>query len=152
MPETRAKITRRKSLAIVLAIAAVLLILIVIRFLTAPSDGFDLSTLDGREAFLNELGWEIDRSSEQYRTVVVPGELEGIMLQYNKMQQSQGYDLSSHLGERCQQYTYKLTNYADCDGTVLVTLYVQDKDLIAGDIHTTSANGFMHGLRRNENT
>ncbi|MEI3085867.1 MAG: DUF4830 domain-containing protein [Oscillospiraceae bacterium] len=56
----------------------------------APGTEFDLSTLDGREAFLNSLGWEIDRSTEEFRTVVVPDKLEGIMAQYNRMQQAQG--------------------------------------------------------------
>ncbi len=71
------------------------------------------------------------------------------MAQYNRMQQAQGYDLSNHLGERCSQYSYQLTNYADSDGTVIITIYVQENEVIAGDIHTTAVNGFMHGLKRN---
>ena len=67
----------------------------------------------------------------------------------NRMQQAQGYDLSNHLGERCSQYSYQLTNYADSDGTVIITIYVQENEVIAGDIHTTAVNGFMHGLKRN---
>ena len=150
MPEIRKKMTKKKALAIILAVAAVLLVLIALRSVKPGEPSYDLSTLEGREAFLLDMGWQIDKDSEAFRSVTVPDKLEGIMLQYNKMQQAQGYDLSAHLGERCQQYTYTLTNYADSDGAVLVTLYIQDKTLIAADIHTSSSNGFMHGLKRNE--
>jgi hypothetical protein len=54
------------------------------------------------------------------------------------------------LGESCQQYSYQLTNYPGTDSAVYVTLYIQGKELIAGDIHTNSLNGFMHGLKTNK--
>ena len=149
MPKTRTVFTKKKALTILLTIAALLLIAIALRLFLPASPGYDLSTTEGRVAFLLEMGWEVDASTEEFRSVTVPDKLEGIMLQYNKMQIAQGYDLSTHLGERCQQYTYALTNYTDSESTVLVTLYIQGKTIIAGDIHTTSANGFMHGLRRN---
>ena len=38
----------------------------------------------------------------------------------------------------------------DAEGGVIVTLYIQDGELIAADIHTTAVNGFMHGLKKNE--
>ena len=120
------------------------------RSIFLPGTEFDLSTSAGREAYLNSLGWEIKPDSESFRTVIVPDKLDGIMAQYNRMQQAQGYDLSMHLGESCSQYSYELTNYTDSDGTVIVTLYVQDGKLIAADIHTTAVNGFMHGLKKNE--
>ena len=63
------------------------------------------------------------------------------------MQLAQGYDLNRHLGEQCQQYTYLLNNYPDDSQTVLVTLYIQGRRVIAGDIHSTALNGFMHGLK-----
>ncbi len=148
MSKTEPAFTKKKALSIVLVIGVLLVVAILLRLFLPPAEKYDLSTLDGREAFLNSLGWEIDRDSEEYRTVVVPDALEGIMQQYNRMQQAQGYDLSAHLGERCQQYSYVLTNNTDSDSTVIITIYVQGNEVIAGDIHTTSANGFMHGLKR----
>jgi len=143
-------LTKKKALTIVLVCGALLLAFIALRWYLPQRQSHDLSTVDGREAFLRELGWEIDRDSEEFRTVVVPEVLEGIMLQYNRMQLAQGYDLNEHLGESCQQYSYQLTNYPDSDSPVFVTLYIQGKDLIAGDIHTNALNGFMHGLKRVE--
>lgn len=141
-------LTKKKALTIVLVCGALLLAFIALRWYIPQRQNHDLSTIDGREAFLRELGWEIDRDSEEFRTVVVPEKLEGIMSQYNRMQLAQGYDLNEHLGESCQQYSYKLTNYPDSDSPVFVTLYIQGKELIAGDIHTNALNGFMHGLKK----
>ena len=111
---------------------------------------YDLTTLEGRTDYLQSLGWEIDPESESFRTVIVPDQLEGIMAQYNKLQLKQGYDLNRHLGETCLQYCYEVTNYPDADGKVLVSLYLQDGEIIAADIHSTALNGFMHGLTKTE--
>lgn len=143
-----ASFTKKKALSIVGIIFAVILAVILLLSFLHGRD--DLSTTDGREKFLLKLGWEIDRSTEEYRTVSVPKVLEGVMEEYNKMQLSQGYDLSDHLGETCQQYTYEITNYPNDSRTVLVTLYVQGKNIIAGDIHTSAIDGFMHAIKRNE--
>lgn len=147
MQKTHA-LSKRKALAIVLVIGLVLLGLIVFRWYTGRGPSHDLSTLEGRQAFLLELGWEVDPETEEYRSVVVPEKLEGIMSQYNRMQLAQGYDLNAHLGESCQQYSYRLLNYPDSDSPVFVTLYIQGSQLIAGDIHSNALNGFMHGLKK----
>ena len=136
--------TKRKALAIVLLVALVLTGAILFR--SGPSSG-DVSTKEGRVVFLRELGWEIDAESEDLRTVQLPDTLEGMLAEYNEMQLDQGYDLSHHLGEKCQQYTYVVTNYPVQDQTVLATLYVQGKRVIAGDIHSTALDGFLHGLK-----
>jgi hypothetical protein len=150
MTETTVKKSKRKALLTILICAAIIFILILARGNFSPGIEYDLNTADGREAYLNSLGWEINKESESFKTVIVPDKLDGIMAQYNRMQQAQGYDLSLHLGESCSQYSYELTNYTDSDGTVIVTLYIQDGKLIAADIHTTAVNGFMHGLKKNE--
>jgi len=143
--------TRKKALLTVLIAALIIFLLIMARGLFLPGTEYDLDTTDGREAYLNSLGWEINRESESFKTVVVPDKLDGIMAQYNRMQKAQGYDLSLHLGESCSQYSYELTNYTEAEGTVVVTMYIQNGELIAADIHTTAVNGFMHGLKKNDN-
>ena len=142
--------TRRKALIILIAAAILLLLLITAHSVFVPRQSYDLTGLAGRQAYLRSLGWEIDPDTEAFRTVLVPDQLEGIMAQYNKLQLQQGYDLSRHLGESCLQYTYEITNYADSDGRVIVSLYLQDGEIIAADIHSTALNGFMHGLKRTE--
>lgn len=144
MKQSKTTFTKKKALTIVLLVAVVLVAAILLR---GCSDAEDPSTPEGRAAFLRGLGWEIDPESEDARTVQLPETLEGMLADYNEMQLEQGYDLSRHLGEQCQQYTYRVTNYPVEGQTVLATLYVQGSKVIAGDIHSTALNGFLHGLK-----
>ena len=135
---------RKKALRIVLVAAVLLTTLILLRG-RGKSDG--VSTPEGRQAFLQQYGWEIDLSSEDQRSVQLPQVLEGMLLRYNELQLKQGYDLTEHLGEVCQQFTYRVLNHPDKDQTVLATLYIQGDRVIAGDIHSTALNGFLQGLQ-----
>ncbi len=150
MAQASRKLKGKKVVLLILFLAVILLLSFTAKRVFRQTDDFDLTTLEGRTAYLQSLGWEIDPDSESFRTVIVPDQLEGIMAQYNKMQLRQGYDLNRHLGETCLQYCYEVTNYPDADGKVLVSLYLQDGEIIAADIHSTALNGFMHGLKRAE--
>ena len=152
MAQKTKSFTRRKALTILITAAILLLLLITAHSVFVPRRSYDLTGLAGRQEYLRSLGWEIDPETEAFRTVLVPDQLEGIMAQYNKLQLQQGYDLSRHLGESCLQYTYEITNYADSDSKVIVSLYLQDGEIIAADIHSTALNGFMHGLKKTETT
>ena len=121
MLEKNKVFTRKKALAMVLLIAAALVLLIALRWL-GRDKGPDVTTTEGREMFLRELGWEIDVTSEDCRNIVLPESMEGIMEEYNRIQKEQGYDLSKHAGESCRQYSYFVTNYPNCSQTVIVTL------------------------------
>ena len=146
MTERKHPITKKT-----MAVTALLCAVLVVSFLLFRWHGntrTDLSTQEGRALFLSEQGWEIDLSTEDHRTVIIPDVLEGVMEDYNQMQLKQDFDLSRHLGEKCEQYTYQLQNYPGYDGVVLITIYIQGREIIAGDIHTTSIDGFMHGIKR----
>ena len=140
-----AVMTRKKALGIVLLCAVALLGLIVFRFL--QDDRNDLKSLEGRQAYLEKLGWEIDPASEEHRSILLPQRLDGVLADYNRMQIEQGFDLSRHLGERCEQYSYTLLNYPDDTQPALVTLYIQGRRIIAGDVHSAALDGFMHALK-----
>ena len=142
--------TRKKALIWILICGIILLLILTARSVFSNEKPLDLNTAEGREAYLRSLGWEIDRDSESFRSVLVPRKLEGIMEQYNKIQLRQGYDLNKHLGESCKQYCYDVLNYPGGEGKVIVSLYLQDGKVIAGDVHSTAVNGFMHGLSRTE--
>ena len=137
---------KRRLLRFVLLFALALLAIILVRALLDQKP--DLSTLEGRQAYLQKLGWEIDPDSEEHKSVRVPESLDGIIADYNELQLQQDFDLSKHLGEACEQYSYTVTNYPDQEQTVLITVYIQGKELIAGDVHSTALNGFMQGLKK----
>ena len=142
--------TRKRALTFLLICGIIVLLIFTARSVFGKEKPLDLNTIEGRAAYLSSLGWEIDKNSESFRSVLVPQKLEGIMAQYNKIQLRQGYDLTRHLGESCRQYCYDVTNYPGGEGKVIVSLYLQDGKVIAGDVHSTAINGFMHGLSRTE--
>lgn len=120
--------------------------------LSMPGSGFglseiiDASDIRGREKYLNSFGWEIDPESEECNEVTLPREFEGIMKDYAEMQYEQGFYLYDYAGLSCEQYTYQITNY-DYDSPVYATLYVRNRRVIAGDIHSAAIDGFMHGIK-----
>ena len=59
MAERTVKTSRRKALLTVLICGAIIFLLIMARSIFLPGTEFDLSTSEGREAYLNSLGWEI---------------------------------------------------------------------------------------------
>ena len=136
--------TRKKALIIVLLCAALILGFLFIRWQGEKSD--NLKTPEGRKSFLQNLGWNVDIGSENEKRVKIPDSFEGVMEDYNKMQQEQGLDLSLYSGKECTQYTYSLLNYPEQKENVYLSIYVLDNKLIAGDIHTNSVNGFMQGI------
>lgn len=149
MTAKKAAFTRKKAVAAVVLIGLLIAVLLLIRWGTHYG-GDDLSTPEGRESFLSSLGWETEPGSEECKRVRLPDKLDGMMTKYNELQLARGLDLNDHLGEECEQYSFLLTNYPDCGMTVYATLYVQDGELIAGDIHTSSIDGFMTGLTARE--
>lgn len=142
--KSKTALTRVRALVIVAAAAAILLSLIFLRWQNSEKN--ELMTTEGRKMFLSELGWEIDPDSESYKSVLLPQTMEGIMEEYNRLQLEQGFDLSQHCGEECEQFCYTVTNYPNCDNTVYATLYLQNGKLIAADIHSNAIDGFMHGI------
>lgn len=144
MEKIRQTPSKKRLLLLVFLAAAVLLTAILLRGFFGR--GPDLDTTDGRVGYLRSLGWEVDPASEEQRGVRIPKELDEVLTKYNELQQDRGWDLSAHLGEKCQQYSYTVLNYPDTDDTVRLTLYLKDGKLIAADLHSTAFDGFMHGL------
>lgn len=151
--EKLAVFTKKKALTIVFVFSAAIFLLILGRWLLAwYNSSTGLATLEGRREYLTELGWEIDTESEEYRSVTLPESMDAVLSDYNAMQLSQGFDLERHMGEKCSRYTYRLTNYPSGEEDVFITLYVQGRRAIAGDIHSNSLSGFMHGIVKQKST
>ena len=96
-------------------------------------------------AYLKSLGWEVQPESETEKTVLIPREFTGVYQEYNRLQKQQGFDLEEYLGTEVQMYSYIVTNY-DSSETVVATIYTYKGRIIGGDIHSTTLDGFMHGL------
>lgn len=108
---------------------------------------YNVTTTEGRIAYLRALGWDADPATETAQEIVLPRTFDGVFGDYNALQKQQGFDLSIYAGETCSVYTYRVMNYAGTSGTVLAQLFVYRNRVIGGDIHATAMDGFMHGLR-----
>lgn len=143
-------LTKRRAVALLLALGAALTCVIVLcstpRGLFSTPDMLDVSGAEGRVKYLAAYGWEADISTETEKNVLIPRELTGALADYAEMQTKQGYDFADYAGLECRQFTYELTNY-DYSGTVYAVVYVRGARVIGGDIHSAALNGFMHSLR-----
>lgn len=145
------KWNKKTGLLIVIAAALLLCALVVIigagnRGGGAPSQ--IARTNEERIMFLKSLGWEVETTPLEEKTVIIPREFSDVYENYNALQLEQGYDLSEFCGLEVTIYTYTVTNYAGFKGTVVADLYIYQGQVIGGDIHTLAIDGFMHGLRR----
>lgn len=144
-------LTKKRAVIIIIIAAAIMTAAVIL--CSAPGCSFgaseliNVSSMEGRQKYLMKLGWEIDTSSEESKTVLLPREFEGIMAEYARLQTEQGYDFASYGGLECTQYTYIVTNYFDSDSTVYATLYIKSGHVIGGDIHSAAIDGFMHALK-----
>lgn len=145
------KLTKKRAVALLLFLGVILSAAVVLcsspRSLLSTGDMLDVSQTKGREKYLASYGWEIDPDSEEERNVLLPKSFEGTVGEYADMQTRQGYDFASYAGLECRQYTYTVTNYEGCGGTVYATLYIKGTRVIGGDIHSADIGGFMHGIR-----
>ena len=97
-------LTKRKATVIVVILAAVLLGLIFPALARRKWKRLRYVHPGGPSGFSAGAGWEIDTGTEEFRTVVVPEKLEGIMSQYNRMQQAQDMT-STSIWERAASST-----------------------------------------------
>lgn len=150
------KFTRKKAIAIVLIIAAILCALV---FLAGNRDtaagaagetgilaakGIDSN--EDRIAFLQSYGWEVSNEPVETLEVTLPKEFDQTYEQYNALQKSQGFDLKSYAGKRIKRYTYAISNYPTGAAGIQAHLLLYKNVVIGGDVASSELNGFMHGL------
>ena len=145
------KWTRKKSV-IVIIIAALVLALIV--FCASHGGGkanvssSNIRSNDDRIAYLASLGWDCDPECVVEKNIVIPREFNEIYTQYNEFQLAQGFDLTNYQGMEVTLYAYRVRNFADDSETVYAQLIICGSEVIGGDVHSTSADGFMLPLKK----
>ena len=143
-----AKVDMKKIIAALAAVAGVIIALILLfgggssASTAAPS----VAGNDGRVAFLQELGWEVNASPKESGQVRIPQEANEVLDRYNALQKSAGYDLSQFAGKTVMRYVYQVNNFPGATDPVYATLLVYKNQIIGGDITNTAADGTMHAL------
>lgn len=100
-----------------------------------------------RIAFIENLGYKVDRSvEEEKKQIVIPYVLNDVLKEYLKIQKQGGFSPEKFAGEKVDFYTYKLIFENRTD--VYAHLIVADGKIIGGDISALSLDdGFMNPLK-----
>ena len=144
-----AKVDLKKILLVLAALAAVVLGAIWMLggkenvTTAAPT----VSTNDDRLAFLKGFGWDAAASPVESSQVKIPKETTEVFDRYNRLQQSQGYDLNQYAGKTVMRFVYKIENYPSASEPVYATLLVHKNKVIGGDITDTAAKGQIRGFK-----
>lgn len=149
-----AKVSVKKIVAGVLAagavVAGIVLLLPAVENAqtTAGEVGLDskLKTNEQRVALLESYGWQVDPEPRSEREVQIPKTFDDTYQAYNAIQLEQGLDLIPYQGKRATLYTYELTAYPSGEQGVTANLLIRRNRLIAADISSAEADGFVHGI------
>ncbi len=107
-----------------------------------------LKTNEQRIALLESYGWNVEPEPVGEREVQIPKTFDDTYQAYNAVQLGQGLDLTPFQGKRATLYTYELSDYPTGEEGVMANLLVRRSRLIAADISSANAEGFVHGITR----
>lgn len=149
-----AKVSVKKIVAGVLAAGAVVAGIVLLlpaaenAQTTVGEVGLDskLKTNEQRVALLESYGWQVDPEPRSEREVQIPKTFDDTYQAYNEIQLEQGLDLTPYQGKRATLYTYELTAYPTGEQGVIANLLIRRNRLIAADISSAEADGFVHGI------
>ena len=140
------------GIAIVVIVVAVVVLLVMLGFRCSGKNVREMKSETQRQSFLQEMGWKTDDEYDECKVVVIPEKFNDVYTNYNKLQKEQGFDLTKFAGKTVEVYTYKVKNYGgeNKDEEINCHLMVCDGQLIGGDVCSSSADGFMQGLKKSE--
>lgn len=144
------KLPKRRVILVILVLLAVLLAAVVFRFdvkpepeegVTSGTDSFSVAE------YIASFGVETDESSCVIDEIIVPTEFNDVYENYNDIQKEQGFDLSPYKGMTLSRYTLEVTNYTDKNLNVFAEVLTHRGKVVAADIYSTSADGFILPLK-----
>jgi len=154
-----AKLSKKKALVIVLAIALMLCAIILLagrRDRAAVEEpgmiDTEAETPVGARSYLERLGWQTALEPIEVQDILIPREWNQLYEAYNAMQQEAGFDLSDYRGRPARRYTYEIKNYPGQAEGVVADVLVADGRVIGGAIQSIHLDGFIHGLFPNRDT
>ena len=146
-----AKVDMKKIALILGAIAAVIVALILLfggGEDTQTTGATPVTNNDARVEFLKKFGWEVSSSPTESSQVRIPEAASEVFDRYNRLQKSQGYDLTTYAGKNVMRYVYKVNNYPGATDPVYATVLVYKNQVVGGDITDTAAGGKVQGFKK----
>ncbi len=102
--------------------------------------------------YIESLGWQINPSPSEISHITLPKEFDVVYETYNAVQLNSGFDITKYKGKNVSRYSYKVLNHIKSgESEVIASVFVYENQIIAGDICSTDANGFMHALTETAN-
>ncbi len=103
-------------------------------------------TNEQRVRYLESFGWQVSPEPVEEQTVTIPRDFSKVYTEYNDLQKSQGFDLKRYAGLEAVRYTYEVTNHPKTADRVVADIIVYRGEVIAADVQSLSADGFMEGI------
>lgn len=134
--------------ALILIAAAV--VWAVLRAAIKPRAILDGETNAQRVEYIRSFGWETSTVPTDSEEIRIPARFDDAYTQYNALQKEQGFDLTRYRSCYARKFTYKITNYNGADPAVPINanLIIYDGKIIAADISSAAANGFVTVLAK----
>lgn len=111
----------------------------------------DYSYNNARILYLNHCGWDVDTEPITEKIVTIPYEFNQKYTEYNNLQKQQGFDLEEFKGKKVVIYTYNVKNYRNSLENVCASVIIYKDEIVGGEIYQRELDGFMHGLRVENN-
>ncbi len=144
-----AKFSKKKAVAILIALAALVAAVILLtpeRSASAMASQGRVESAADAAAYMQTLGYRADALQAQVRAVTIPARFDDVYERYNAIQKECGFDLTPYRGREAALYTMPVLNYP-AGGEVMCDLLVCRGKVVGGGVYTAALDGFMHGLR-----
>lgn len=141
------KTAAKHALLIVIFAAAAVIITVLAAKLSrsAGESEYEMSSNAMRVEFLNSCGL-IVKPDPEVQEIRIPKKFGTIYEEYNRLQQSQGFDLTPYAGREAVLCSYTVLNCPEHPDNVVANLLLCDGKLIACDLTLNEENGFTQAL------
>lgn len=140
-----ARFSKRKAVAILLALAVIAAAVILLFPEKEAGTGMEVFGKSEAVRYIESLGYTAGEKMESGE-VVIPETFDEVYTGYNNMQKECGFDLEPYKGEKVTLYSCCIEGYPDQSG-VMCDILVYEGEVIGGNIYTAELDGFMHGLK-----
>jgi len=139
-----------KSALIGIALLCLAAVWLVWRLAAQSAGGIDGSTNTKRIEYIESFGWKTGAVPDSIEEIRIPARFDEAYEQYNALQKEQGFDLKRYAAASAKKFTYRLTNYEGADPVIPINanLIVVDGEIVAADISSAEANGFVTVLAK----
>ena len=115
---------------------------------------FKINTAEDALLFIESLGWKVYEKPEDIREIILPVKPDDVFNNYNKIQNSQDYDLTDYFGKKVKKWTFTIKNYPGYENQdiIKINILTYKGEVVGGDVCSVKLDGFMHGFKKeNEN-